>query len=193
MAMGIGRKKASLCVGVVINGFSFEQLTLLRACFDGLSELVDVILIKHQPGFPAVFYQLIKIRLLEEQANTLAKKDLYWAASVFNYLAIRYVFNGPRVAHVLGELPEIDCLIGHGLEKQYFLRRKSSTRFVGGLRSFIEMYGRIDKNNSIAADDCSMYPSIDPAKPLFGELDSKVIMLGSACIALDRKKRLSNR
>jgi hypothetical protein len=74
----------SLCVGVVINGFCFAQLRLLKSHIDNLSQSVKIILINHQPSFPAVFYQSVLIRELEVKGNVCAKRDLYLATDIFD-------------------------------------------------------------------------------------------------------------
>lgn len=190
--MPISHKKDNVCVGVVINGFSFEQLTLLKTHIDRLSQSAGIVLIKHQPRVPAIFYQLMEVALLEKQANEQAKKDLYWAADIFHSSTIRYIFNGPRAVQVLRELPEIDCLIGHGLDKRH-LSPQSSTQFIGNLRSFIETYRGIDKDNSMGTDDHLTCQSTYPAKTLFNEPNSKVMMRELAPVELEKQTWLFSR
>lgn len=138
--MNIGKKEGKLSIAVIINQLSWEQLVILGKHFENIPQKLDVLLVKRTPCLPVSFYQLREILMLESQMEKAAKEELFKAGSAFNIPAIRKVVCGSTLIHVFQALPEIDHLIGHGLDKHRFFVGSQNPEFIGGLRRWVEKY-----------------------------------------------------
>lgn len=138
--MNIGKKEDQLSIAVIINKLSWEQLVILGKHFEHLPKKLNVLLVKRVPCLPVSFYQLREILLLEKQMEQTAKEELFKAGRAFNIPAIRKVVCGSTLIHVFQALPEIDHLIGHGLDQHRFFVGSQHPDFIGGLRRWVERY-----------------------------------------------------